>query len=454
VTPGPRDLWFLPLGGTGEIGMNLNLYGHDGSWLMVDCGVTFERSPGARQARVEMPDPAFAVANRARLAGIVATHAHEDHLGALPWLWPLLRAPLYTTPFTAAVLRRKCEGREAEVPAPLNVVAPGDRRQLGPFTVQWLPMTHSTPETCALHVSCPAGSVLHTADWKIDPAPVVGPAFDAAPFAALGDGRLDAVVCDSTNALRPGRSPSEGELAQGLGAALAAQPGRVVVACFASNVARLRTLLAAGRAAGRYAGLLGRSLRTMADCARACGYLAAGDRLAPSSHLGYLPPREVLAIATGSQGEAGAALDRLARDNHPDLSLEAGDCVLFSARTIPGNETAVARLRQRFGERGITVLHADDDRGPPLHASGHPCSDELADLYRWLRPRLAVPVHGEPPHLAVNAATARAAGVRLALTGANGDLFHLAPEPGVRRRAVPTGRWTPAVDGTLQPVSP
>ena len=280
MIPGPRDLWFLPLGGTGEIGMNLNLYGHDGSWLMVDCGVTFERSPGARQARVEMPDPAFAVANRARLAGIVATHAHEDHLGALPWLWPLLRSPLYTTPFTAAVLRRKCEGREAEVPAPLNVVAPGDRRQLGPFTVQWLPMTHSTPETCALHITCPAGSVLHTADWKIDPAPVVGPAFDAAPFAALGDGRLDAVVCDSTNALRPGRSPSEGELAQGLGAALAAQRGRVVVACFASNVARLHTLLAAGRAAGRYAGLLGRSLRTMADCARACGYLAAGDRLA------------------------------------------------------------------------------------------------------------------------------------------------------------------------------
>jgi len=452
VIPGPRDLWFLPLGGTGEIGMNLNLYGHDGAWLMVDCGVTFERAPGARRSRLEMPDPTFALAQRGRLAGIVATHAHEDHIGALPWLWPLLRAPLYTTPFTATVLRRKCAGREAEVPEPLHTVAAGEIRQLGPFTVQWLPITHSTPETCALHIRCAAGSVLHTADWKIDPQPVVGPAFDPGPFAALGDGRLDAVVCDSTNAPRPGRSPSEGELAAGLGEVLAAQPGRVVVACFASNVARLRTLLAAGRACGRHAGLLGRSLRTMADCARACGYLDAADRLAPSAHLGYLPPREVLGIATGSQGEAGAALDRLARDDHPDLSLEPGDCVLFSARTIPDNERAVARLRARLTERGIAVVHADDGHRPPLHASGHPCADELADLYRWLRPRLAVPVHGEPAHLAANAAAARAAGVPLALTGGNGDLFHLAPAPGVRRRAAATGRWQLAADGRPGPV--
>lgn len=454
MIPGPRDLWFLPLGGCGEIGMNLNLFGHDGRWLMVDCGVTFERAPGARRPRVELADPRFIVEYRDRLAGIVATHAHEDHIGALPWLWPRLRAPLYTTAFTAAVLGRKCRGRNTPVPEPLVAVTPGETRQIGPFRVRWLSITHSTPETCALHLSCAAGSVLHTADWKIDAAPVAGPAFDATPFRALGDAQLDAVICDSTNALQPGHSRSEGELAPGLRALLGARGGRVVVACFASNVARLRTLLTAGRACGRHVGLLGRSLHTMVDCGRAAGYFRVDERFVPAPDLGYLPRQEVLALATGSQGEAGAALDRLARDDHPAFSLEAGDCVVFSARTIPGNERSVAMLCERLRTLGVDVVHADSHPGAPLHASGHPCADELAALYRWTRPRLAVPVHGERAHMAANAAHARAAGVPLALTGSNGDLFHLAPAPGLRRRAAPVGRLIAGDDGSLTPAAP
>lgn len=451
MIPGDGELLFLPLGGCGEIGMNLNLFGHAGRWLMVDCGVTFERLNPFETA-LEMPDPSFIAARREALAGIVLTHAHEDHIGALPLLWPQLRAPVYTTRFTAEVLRRKAGGRGAAMPEPLQIVAPDAALDIGPFRLRWLPITHSTPETCALHIDTAAGDVVHTADWKIDAEPLIGPAFRGAAFEALGRRRPDAVICDSTNAPQPGFTPSEGEVRRALRRAVGARGGRVVVACFASNVARLATLAAVARDCGRHAGLLGRSLETIRNAAASAGLLPRDFRLIEAGHLGYLPRGEVLAIATGSQGEARAALARLAADTHPQLSLEAGDTVLFSARTIPGNEEAVARLLTRLRARDIEVLQAEE-AGAPLHASGHPCSGELDAMYRWLRPRLAVPVHGEARHMQANAAVARAAGVPLALTGRNGDLFHLAPQPAVRRRAAPVGRLRLDDAGAAVPVA-
>ena len=449
-----EGLVFLPLGGTGEIGMNLNLYGFNGRWLMVDCGITFEHPPGSSSGRpsIQMPDPQFIASRRQALDGIIITHAHEDHLGALPYLWQQLDCPVYTTPFTASVLRRKTGWRGGDLPTPLIEVELGARHQIGAFTVDWLPLTHSTAETCALHIRAGDHRVLHTADWKIDARPVVGDPWKPAHWQPLKLADVDAVVCDSTNALKPGRSPTEGDVADGLLQTIAPLTGKVVVACFASNIARIQSVLRIAHATGRRVGLLGRSLDNMYRCGLANDLFAPEFRPIHAEHLEYLPEREVLALATGSQGEVGAALHRLGMDSHRQLSVGEGDTVIFSAKTIPGNEPAVTRTIGYLKERGVTVIHADESR-KTLHASGHPCSEELADLYRVLKPRLAVPVHGEPSHMQANAAIARATGVPHALTGTNGDLFYLAPTPGIRRRYAKTGRleWNED-ERTLQPL--
>ncbi len=470
MIPSLKDFWFLPLGGCGEIGMNLNLYGHAGQWLMVDCGVTFEKTPLAGAApgtmggnRVEMADPVF-IANRSEaLVAIIATHAHEDHIGAIPHLWEQFRCPIYTTPFTRNVLLRKL--RDKGIAAPVLTVHPGETLTLGPFEVTWMPITHSTPETNALLISTPVGRVLHTADWKLDAAPITGDAVDPALFRALASQRVDAIVCDSTNATQAGHSISEGELFEGLLAAVRGSEGRVVVSCFASNVARLQTMGNVARLANRYVGLLGRSLDNMAACARAAGYLAENFDPVYAEHLGYLPPAEVLAIATGSQGERGAALHRLAMDSHPSVNLCAGDHVIFSAKTIPGNEADVGRLIAAFEARQIRVTHPDHvvlpDTGLApepsrrvLHASGHPCADELRQMYEWVRPRLAIPVHGEARHMRSNADIARAAGVPLQAQGQNGDVFDVLTGK-VTRNAAPTGRlWFDERRGVLEKCLP
>ncbi len=451
MTPSHKDLWFVPLGGCGEIGMNLNLYGHAGRWLMVDCGVTFssERLMPDGRHRVEMPDPVFIENRSGALDGIVATHAHEDHIGAIAHLWERFGCPVYTTPFTRNVLRGKL--RRQDAPAPVVTVKSGETQVIGPFRVTWVPITHSTPETHALLIETPAGRVLHTADWKLDSGPVVGDAIDGGRYRELGRTGIDAVVCDSTNATVEGHSASESELFAGLLEAVSSSQGRAVVGCFASNIARLQTLGNVARVAGRHIGLLGRSLTRMVSCARAAGYLAENFNTARPADIGYLPPGETLLIATGSQGEPRAALHRLAMDTHPDVNLAAGDHVVFSAKTIPGNEREVERLTARFRERGVRVTHADEaDR--PLHASGHPCAGELDRMYRWLRPRLAVPVHGEPRHMRANAELARAAGVPRRLVGANGDLWDLRAGT-LRRAAAPVGRlWFDEDDRCLRPV--
>ena len=438
LTPDADQLWFVPLGGCGEIGMNMNLYGHDGHWLMVDCGITFERTAGG-ETLVQMADPAFICDQRDNLCGLVITHAHEDHIGAIAYLWPQLGCPVYTTRFTAEILQRKLREAGLTHQVPVHVVARQCRRHIGRFDVEWVDLTHSTPESQALLIRTPLGTVFHTGDWKLDPEPLIGAPYSESHYRALGDGGIRAMVCDSTNADVPGRSPSEGALYAGLFSAVSQAQGRVIAACFGSNIARLHTLAQVAVATKRHAGLLGRSLRSYHGAAVSADLWPDELRFIDSQHLGYLPPDEVLAIATGSQGEARAALDRLASGQHPDLELQPGDTVILSARIIPGNENAVARLLSRLRHLGLLVV-VDGDISQPLHASGHPAQDELRDMYRWVRPQIAIPVHGEPQHLQAHAELTRNIGVPQRLQGQNGDLFLLAPVAGVRRKAVTTGR--------------
>lgn len=438
MIPGQDDFLFVPLGGCGEIGMNLNLFGHAGEWLMVDCGITFEKdeaNPGAGN-RVEMPDPIF-ISNRSEaLVGMIATHAHEDHIGAIAHLWPQLRCPIYTTPFTRNVLLRKL--RQKGIDAPIVTVQEGETITLGGFTVTWIPITHSTVETNALLIETSAGRVLHTADWKIDSAPIAGQAFEPDVYRQLGRDGIDAIVCDSTNANQPGHSVSESELFEGLLDAVNGSTGRVVVGCFSSNIARLQTLGHVAEVSGRYIGVAGRSIEAMVRNAKMAGYLKENFNLVDSFNLGYLLPSEVLVLATGSQGEARAALRRLALDTHPDISLAAGDHVIFSSKTIPGNEEGVGLLVAALESKGVRVTPSETS-AKPIHASGHPYAEELKQMYEWIKPRIAIPVHGEAMHMQCNADIAKSCGVPVQLTGRNGDVFDMVAGKKLKER-VPVGR--------------
>lgn len=440
MTPTSSDLWFLPLGGCGEIGMNMNLYGHDGQWLMVDCGVTFA-APDAppTEPHVQMADPRFIEERQQDLAGLVITHAHEDHIGAVAHLWTRLRCPVYTTPFAAEILRRKLGEVGMDGLVPIIIVPRSERRHIGVFDVEWVDLTHSIPEPSALMIRTPAGSVFHTADWKLDPNPVLGDAYDPERYRQLGKEAVTAMVCDSTNAVVPGHSVSELALVAGLHDVVAAATGRVVVTAFASNLARLVTLAQVARETGRHLCLLGRSLNNMVSAARVTGLWPEGVTLVPPHDLAHFPRAAVLAIATGSQGEPRAALSRLARDRHPHLSLDAGDRVVFSARIIPGNEVEVGRLIQALQTRDIEVI-TDEAHTVPIHASGHPAAEELQAMYGWIQPEIAIPVHGEAEHIEANAEIARTSGVPRQLRGRNGDLFFIAPIPGIRRDAATVGR--------------
>ncbi len=439
MTPGARDLWLLPLGGCGEIGINMNLYGHDGQWLMVDCGIGFERSAGATRVFTAAAD--FIASRRDRLAGLLVTHAHEDHVGAVAHHWPQLRCPVYCTRFTARILHHKLAEAGIADEVRVQVVDTGQRHAVGPFDIEWVGQTHSTPESQALLISAQPGVVFHTGDWKLDPEPIVGPAYDGAALRRIGDRGILAMVCDSTSATVTGWSVSEGRLRAALTRRVAAAEGRVVIACFGSNIARLVTLATVAADNGRYAAILGRSLERYHRAARACDLWPTDLELIRPDHLGYLPPAEIFAIATGSQGEAGAALSRLARGDHPAMELVAGDTVIFSARVIPGNEKALEALYAALRARGVHVI-TDTDPDAPIHASGHPARDELNAMYGWIRPHIAVPVHGEPTHLDAHAELTRKLGVPVSLNGRNGDLFMLAPTPGIRRGAAPVGRVT------------
>lgn len=428
--------------------MNLNLYGHDGKWLMVDCGVSFDEplipeyrggQVGSHRHAVVAPDPTFISEQKQSLCGLVITHGHEDHVGAVPYLWQRFRCPVYTTPFTAEILRRKLAQTGLLNKVPIIEVGVHATCQVGPFTLRWMAITHSIPEPSALLIQTKAGTVFHTADWKIDAQPITGSPFDRKAFQALQEESVLAMVGDSTNATKPGFSVSERNCYDGLLATIKPCKGRVVVGCFGSNIARLITLARVAEKTGRYLGLLGRSLINMYGIARQTGVWPQELSVIDAQHLGYLPPEEVLAVATGSQGEHRAALNRLALDTHPAVSLDKGDKVIFSSIVIPGNEDAVARLVERFQSRGIDTLLSENST-LPIHASGHPCQEELKLMYHWVKPQIAIPVHGEAPHLEAHLAIAKEAGVRKGYVGQNGDLYRLAPQAGIRRNIVKTGR--------------
>lgn len=432
--------------------MNMNLYGHGSSWLMVDCGVTFQsplqaeytQAPGASVlARdifaVVCADPGFISARKEQLAGIIITHAHEDHVGALPYLWQRFKCPVYTTKYTAEILRRKLNRDGLAQHMPIIEVNTGQKINIGPFNVEWLGITHSIPEPHALMIRTEAGSVFHTADWKIDVNPVTDKPFNAQPFKRLAKENVNAMVCDSTNALRPGHSISESDCFAGLLELVEQATGRVVVGCFSSNIARLISLARIAQKTKRYLALFGRSLENTVAVAKATGHWPQELEVIDAFHAGYLLKHEVLAVATGSQGESKAALSQMAQDNYRNLSLEADDLVIFSSIIIPGNEKLIARMIELFEQRKVRTILAED-HPKPIHASGHPCQDELKLMYEWVKPQLAIPTHGEPKHLLANAEIARQCHVPRSLTGVNGDLFIIAPQAKLIKNVLNAGR--------------
>ncbi|MDQ1078670.1 ribonuclease J [Pseudoroseomonas cervicalis] len=434
------DFAFIPLGGTGEIGLNLNVYRCDGQLLAVDCGIGFG---GAEQpeAEVMVPDPAWLAERRDQLVGLVITHAHEDHIGAVAPLWPHLRCPVYASPFTAAVLRRKLGEAGLLHQVKLVTVPLGGSVELGPFGLRFIRVTHSVPEPQSLAIRTRYGTVLHTGDWKLDPDPLVGEPADEAAFAALGEEGVLAMVCDSTNALVEGHSGSEGEVRRNMTALIRQLKGRIAVTCFATNIARIESVALAAKAAGRQVALFGRSLRNAEAAARECGYLKEVPPFLTEDDADDVPDDQLLIICTGSQGEPRSAMAKIAADTHPRISLGEGDTVIFSSRMIPGNERAILRMQDDLARGGCKVMTADDHM---VHVSGHPARDELKRLYSLVKPRFAVPVHGEWRHLQEHAALARQMGSTPVLVE-DGDVLRLAPLAGGNAapevvEGVPTGQ--------------
>jgi ribonuclease J len=424
-----QHLVFAPLGGVGEIGMNLSIYGvgeeRRRSWLAVDLGVSFASEEHLPGVDLILPDIRYLVEERKNLAGLVLTHAHEDHFGALIDLWPRLKVPIYATPFTAALLDAKCANEPGAPKIPVTIVGLGSRFNVGPFDIELVTMAHSIPESNALIIRTPGGTVLHTGDWKIDPTPVLGDRTDEKKLRALGEEGCLALVGDSTNAVREGRSPSEADVAKTIVELVKTARGRVAVTTFASNVGRLRTVANAAKAADREVVVIGRAMERVVQIARETGYLDGVQEFRPADAYGYLPPNKVVALCTGSQGEPRAALSRIAEDQHPEVTFSHGDRVIYSARTIPGNEKAVGRVINLLIEQGIEVI---TDRTHLVHVSGHPRRAELEELIGWVKPKVLIPVHGEALHLHEHAALARRCGVPEVLQCRNGDLVQLAPQ--------------------------
>ncbi len=434
------DLAFLPLGGTGEIGMNLNLYRCGGKWLAIDCGIGFGGNDNP-EIEIMMPDPGFIAERRDQLLGLVITHAHEDHIGAVAHLWRQLRCAVYVTPFATAVLKRKLieAGLLAEVR--IHTVPSGGRIELPPFSLELLPVAHSLPEAQALAIRTPYGTVLHTGDWKLDPDPLIGPATDEAAFRRLGEEGVLAMVCDSTNAMVDGHSGSEAEVRRSLAKLIRPMRGRVAVTCFASNVARVESVVMAARDAGRHVALVGRSLRNLEAAAREAGYLRGLPEFVPEDEAGSVPDDNLLILVTGSQGEPRSALSRIAADTHPNIALGEGDTVIFSSRMIPGNERPITLVQDSLVRRGVRVITDDEEM---THVSGHPARDELRQLYALVKPKYSVPVHGEWRHLSAHAALAQEAGATPIMLE-DGDMLSLSPGRPEVVDSAPVGRL--ALDG-------
>ncbi|WP_424631178.1 ribonuclease J [Bradyrhizobium sp. SYSU BS000235] len=437
----PDELMFAPLGGIGEIGMNLSIYGlgnrQQRSWLAIDLGVSFGTEEHLPGIDVMMPDIRFLVKERKNLMGLVLTHAHEDHFGAIIDLWPQLQCPIYATQFSAALFEAKCAAERNPPKIPVTIVPSGGRVDIGPFNVEFVPVAHSIPESHALAIRTPVGTLLHTGDWKIDPTPIIGKPTDEKRLREIGDEGVLALIGDSTNAVREGRSPSEREVAKTIEELIKAARGRVAVTTFASNVARVRAIAEAAKAADREVVLVGRAMERVVQVARETGYLDGVQNFRGADLYGHFPPDKVLALCTGSQGEPRAALARIANDDHPLVTLNKGDTVIFSSRTIPGNEKAVGSIINKLIMQGVEII---TDRNHLVHVSGHPRQDELRDMISWVRPQLLIPAHGEALHLSEHAKLARACGVPKVLICKNGDLVRLGPGDPAIVDQLPAGR--------------
>jgi ribonuclease J len=420
----PDDaLWFLPLGGCGEIGMNLNLYGTQGKWLMVDCGVCFpdENTPGIE---IITPDISFIAERKADLLGMVITHGHEDHHGAIEYLWPQLQCPIYAMPFTAEMIRAKLAEARLKGQARVTELVLGGGFEIGPFKGEMIPVTHSVPETHMLLLSTVHGTVLHTGDWKFDPNPIIGDLTDEARLKALSKQNVLALVGDSTGALTPGSTGSEIEVQKTFIELFGGYRGRIAVTCFSSHMARLKSIALAAREHGRYVALAGRSLWRNAEIAEACGYLPEFSNFL-SEHEAMQAPRDKIVFAcTGCQAQPRSALVRMAAFDHPVIELDKGDTVIFSSREIPGNEKAIARLQNLLIHQGIEVLTWAT---APVHVSGHCSQDDIARLYQWVRPNLSVPVHGELRHQTEHARIAAGQKVPASIIPRNGEIIRLGP---------------------------
>ena len=424
------ELVFLALGGLGEIGMNAYLYGvgppDARRWLMVDLGITFPEGEDDPGVDVIFPDLRFIEEEKSTLAGIVITHAHEDHIGAVIELWPRLGVPVYATPFTAGMLKAKLSEYGNKLQIPIREIPLNGRFQAGPFDVEFMEMSHSIPESSALAIRTPLGTILHTGDWKIDLTPTIGGRPDEARLTALGDEGVLALCGDSTNAMREGSSPSERDVAKTIAALVKDAPHRVAVTTFASNVARIKAVADAARAAGRELVVAGRALHRVIQVAIDTGYLPQGFRYVDQQQYGELKRSKAVCICTGSQGEPRAAMARIAENEHPDISLDKGDIAVFSSRTIPGNERAVGWIQNSLVRMGVEVV---TDAEALVHVTGHPRRDELRQLYSWVRPKMAIPMHGEARHLKAHAELAREAGVGEVQVAYNGKIVRIAPGP-------------------------
>ncbi|MCX7359239.1 MAG: ribonuclease J [Alphaproteobacteria bacterium] len=443
------ELVFLPLGGSGEIGMNLNAYGYGPpearKWIIVDIGVTFGREDTTPGVDLILPDPAYLEEHKDDIIAIVLTHAHEDHIGALGWLWPRFPVPVYATPFTAALVREKLRERGLLEKVPLTEIPLKGQLTLGPFEIDFVTLTHSIPEPNGLAIRTPLGLIWHTGDWKIDPDPLIGESTDEAKLRAMADEGVLAMVCDSTNVFVEGTTGSEAEVRVKLTEVIKNCTGKVAVTAFASNVARVETALKAARAAGRTPCLVGRSMHRIYAAAQSVGLLQDVPQVIDEDEARELPDENVLYLCTGSQGEQRAALSRIARGEHRNVVLRHGDTVIFSSRVIPGNETAIHQLYDQFLERGVELITADTEH--LIHVSGHPARDELAQMYAWARPKIAVPVHGEIRHIREHVKLAQSLQIPETVAPKNGDMIRLAPGRAEVIDEVPSGRLY--VDGSV-----
>lgn len=435
-----NEFVFLPLGGVGEIGMNLAMYGYgredDREWIVVDMGVSFAglEHPGAD---LVLPDIRFLEAERHNIHAIIITHAHEDHFGALLDLWPRVKAPVYATGFTAGLLEAKRQSEFGAPEIPVTVFKAGETFEAGPFKIEAIAVTHSIPEPVSLAITTKLGTVIHTGDWKIDTAPTIGPLIDEARFRQLGDQGVLALICDSTNAMRDGVSPSEQEVSDSLREIIANARGRVAITTFSSNVGRIRSIAEAAAEAGRQVLVVGRSMKRAISVATELGYMEGLPEFLSEEDYGYIPRENIVMILTGSQGEQRAALAKLARDEMRSLALTAGDTVIYSSRTIPGNEKAILETRNRLIDMGIKIITDEDGL---VHVSGHPRRSELVQMYDWVRPKILIPVHGEAAHLAAQASLGAMHGIEQVAQIRNGDIIRLAPGKAEIIDEAPIGR--------------